>query len=147
MSNPAIKVMMMPKDTNVHNTIFGGVILSYIDQAGGVIAQEAATEYIKKLTEKSSKNNSSYWDTLRHIRFVTIGMDKIEFHEPVFVGDVVSFDGEVLKTGNSSITIKITVMAQRFQNITNIVKVTEATVTFVAVDSNRKKFPIFSLGK
>ena len=88
---PAIRVVMMPRDTNAANTIFGGVLLSYIVQAGFVEARRQATH-----------------------RYVTVSMHEVQFHEPVFVGDVVSFNCETLKIGRSSITVRVTVMAERF---------------------------------
>ncbi len=90
---PAIRVMLLPKDTNAQGTIFGGVILSQIDLAGAVEAQ-------------------------RHTRnkIVTVAMREIVFHEPVFVGDTVSFYTSVIKKGRTSITVGVCVEAQRADN-------------------------------
>jgi acyl-CoA thioesterase YciA len=109
---------MMPRDTNAANTIFGGVLLSYIDQAGFVEARRQACH-----------------------RYVTVSMHEVQFHEPVFVGDVVSFNCETLKIGRTSITVRVTVMAQRFAGDETL-KVTEAEVVFVAIDENCKPVPI-----
>ncbi|MCO6512725.1 MAG: acyl-CoA thioesterase [Aridibacter famidurans] len=118
--NPAIRVTMMPRDTNHHGTIFGGIVLSYIDVAGGVEAVRHTG----------------------HDRFVTVAMKEIIFHEPVFVGDLVSFYAETLKVGNTSITIRVVVEAERFGSRGQIVRVTEAEVVFVAINQNREKIPI-----
>ncbi len=116
---PAMRVTLLPRDTNRHGTIFGGVILSYIDLAGAIEARETC----------GSQN------------FVTVAMDKIIFHKPVFVGDVVSFYTDVMKIGNSSITIKVSVEAKRESN-NETVSVTEAEVVFVAVDQEWKPVSI-----
>ena len=116
----AIRLTMMPRDTNAHGTVFGGIILSYIDVAGGV-------ESIRHT---------------RHNRFVTVAMKEVIFHEPVYIGDLVSFYARTLKVGNTSITIHVDVEAERFGTPGVIVKVTEAEVTFVAIDANGKKISI-----
>ena len=111
---------MMPRDTNAHGTVFGGIILSYIDVAGGV-------EAIRHT---------------RHNRFVTVAMKEVIFHEPVFVGDLVSFYATTTKVGNTSITIHVDVEAERFGTPGVLVKVTEAEITFVAINENREKMRI-----
>jgi acyl-CoA thioesterase YciA len=118
--NAAIRLTMMPRDTNHHGTIFGGVILSYIDVAGGV-------EAVRRTG---------------HDRFVTVAMKEVIFHEPVFVGDLVSFYAETEKIGNTSITIRVIVEAERFGSRGQIVRVTEAEVVFVAINQNREKIRI-----
>ena len=116
----AIRLTMMPRDTNAHGTVFGGIILSYIDVAGGVEAVRHT----------------------KHERFVTVAMKEVIFHEPVFIGDLVSFYAETLKVGNTSITIHVDVEAERFGNHGQVVKVTSAEITFVAIDINREKVKI-----
>lgn len=116
----AIRLTMMPRDTNAHGTVFGGIILSYIDVAGGV-------ESIRHT---------------RHNRFVTVAMKEVIFHEPVYIGDLVSFYARTVKVGNTSITIHVDVEAERFGTPGVIVKVTEAEVTFVAIDESGKKISI-----
>lgn len=122
---PAIKVMMMPKDTNSRGTIFGGVILSYIDQAGAVEAMKQGA-----------------------IRPVTVNMREINFLKPVFVGDIVSFYTETIKKGRTSVTVKIKVVAERIQNAGTNEKlpfeenVTEAIVTYVNIDQNWNPTPL-----
>lgn len=116
---PAIRVMLMPKDTNAFGTIFGGVILSYIDIAGAIEARRHT----------------------RH-RVVTVAMREVIFHEPVYVGDNVSFYTSLVKTGNTSITVKITVEAQRATDPSVTVQVTEAEAVFVAIDAHGKKTTI-----
>lgn len=116
---PAIRVMMMPRDTNAHGTIFGGVILSYIDQAGAVEARQHTPH-----------------------KFVTVAMDKVEFKKPVFVGDVLSFHTRLIKVGRTSMTVKIEVEAERFQDPTNTVPVTEAQLVYVAVNDHGTPVPL-----
>ena len=116
----AIRLTMMPRDTNAHGTVFGGVILSYIDVAGGV-------ESIRHT---------------RHNRFVTVAMREVIFHEPVFIGDLVSFYAKTLKVGNTSITVHVDVEAERFGTPGVVVKVTEAEVVFVAIDEQGGKVQI-----
>src|SRR5436305_9302930 len=106
---------MMPRDTNAHGTIFGGVILSYIDQAGAIEARRQGSRFM-----------------------VTVSMDKVVFHEPVFVGDLVSFWTETIRIGKTSITIKVTCEAIRGNNPDKRVVVTEATVVYVNVGEDRK---------
>ena len=116
-NEPAIRVLMMPRDTNAHGTIFGGVILSYIDQAGAIEARRQGLQFM-----------------------VTVSMDRVVFHEPVFVGDLVSFWTETLKIGTTSITTKVTVEVIRPPN--RRVTVTEAQVVYVNVGEDRKPKPI-----
>ena len=116
----AIRLTMMPRDTNAHGTVFGGVILSYIDVAGAV-------EAVRRT---------------KHDRFVTVAMKEIIFHEPVFMGDLVSFYAETTKIGNTSIGVSVTVEAERFSNPGQIVKVTEAEVVYVAINREREKVKI-----
>lgn len=116
----AIRLTMMPRDTNAHGTVFGGVILSYIDVAGGV-------EAIRHTS---------------HNRFVTVAMKEVLFHEPVFIGDLVSFYATTTRVGSTSITIHVDVEAERFGTPGVLVKVTEAEITFVAIDENREKVKI-----
>ena len=116
----AIRLTMMPRDTNAHGTVFGGVILSYIDVAGGVEAVRHT----------------------KHNRFVTVAMKEVIFHEPVFIGDLVSFYAKTLRVGNTSITIHVDVEAERFGTPGVLVKVTEAEVIFVAIDEDQEKVTI-----
>ncbi len=111
----ATKVVMMPRDTNPHGTIFGGVLLSYIDQAGAIGARVEVL--------------ASGWP---EPLLVTVALDQVEFHHPVFVGDVVSFHTSVVKIGRTSISIHVVVEAPRGGKI---VRLTEANVTYVAVDA------------
>ena len=114
---PAIRVVMMPKDTNAMGTIFGGIILSYIDQAGA-IAVHAHTSG----------------------RLVTVAMREVEFHRPVLVGDLVSFYSEILSTGNTSVKTKVCVEARRRDG--KRVTVTEAEVVYVHVDEGNRPIPL-----
>ncbi|MBI5435042.1 MAG: acyl-CoA thioesterase [Planctomycetes bacterium] len=116
---PAIRVVMMPRDTNALGTIFGGVILSHIDLAAAI---------------ESHRYHPG--------RIVTVAMDQVIFKQPVFVGDLVSFFTDTVKVGNTSITAKVEVWAQRRFGSDEYVYVTEALVTMVAVDDQFHKVPI-----
>ncbi len=118
-NEPAIRVLMMPRDTNAQGTIFGGVILSYVDQAGAIEARRQGSNTM-----------------------VTVSMDKIVFHAPVFVGDLVSFWTETLRIGNTSITTKVVVEAIRGNEPGKKVLVTEAQVVYVNLGPDRKPAPI-----
>jgi acyl-CoA thioesterase YciA len=118
-TQPAIRVIMMPKDTNALGTIFGGIILSYIDQAGAVEAHRHGCG-----------------------RLVTVALREVEFHAPVFVGDLVSLFTETLRVGKTSVTVKVVVEAERRTRGAGRVKVTEAEVVYVHVDANNRPTPI-----
>jgi len=118
-NEPAIRVLMMPRDTNAHGTIFGGVILSYIDQAGAIEARRQGSRLM-----------------------LTVSMDKIVFHEPVFVGDLVSFWTETLRIGTTSITVKVICEVIRGTDPQKKVMVTEAQVVYVNVSDDGKPTPI-----
>jgi acyl-CoA thioesterase YciA len=121
--DPAIRVLLLPKDTNGHGTIFGGVILSHLDLASAVQAQRVAPR-----------------------KFVTRAMRAVEFHEPVYVGDVVSFYAETVRVGQTSVTVRVLVEAERrhqlAENGAHVVKVTEAEVVLVAVDESGRPVPV-----
>lgn len=112
---PVIRVVAMPKDANAGGSIFGGWIMSQIDIAAAIPALERAKG-----------------------RVVTVAVNSMEFHEPVFIGDVVSCYADVIKTGYSSISVKVEVYSERNPANKEIVKVTEAQLTYVAIDENRK---------
>ena len=125
---PAIKLLLLPKDTNAFGTIFGGVILSHIDLASAVEARKTAP-----------------------LRYVTRAMHQVEFHEPVFLGDVVSFYTETLRVGRTSITVRVSVEAERWglspvasapAGRGELVKVTEAVVVLVAVNDQGRSVSI-----
>lgn len=129
MSEPyiAIQIMMMPRDTNRHGTIFGGVLLSNIDLAGAIAAQREV------LTRGGNPKAS----------FVTVAMNRVEFKEPVFVGDVVRFQTRIVRIGRTSITVHVDVIAERGAEI---IPVTEAEAVFVGVDlesPDRRPVPLF----
>jgi acyl-CoA thioesterase YciA len=116
---PTLRVTMLPRDTNARGTIFGGVILSHIDLAGGV----AASRHIPR-------------------NFVTRAIREVEFIAPVYVGDVVSFYTSILREGKTSVTIRVEVEAESSKQPLRHVKVTEAQVIFVAVDENGRPIPL-----
>lgn len=110
---------MLPRDTNAHGTIFGGVILSHIDLAGGIAASRQA-----------AKN------------FVTRAMRGVAFVAPVYVGDIVSFYTSMLREGRTSVTVQVIVEAERSKEPRRRVKVTEAEVVYVAVDEDGSPIPV-----
>jgi acyl-CoA thioesterase YciA len=112
---PAIRLVMMPRDTTALGTIFGGVILSNIDLAA---ATQAHLHHPGKL--------------------VTVAFDQVVFKQPVFVGDLVSFFADTVRVGRTSITVSVSVWAQRARERGSIVHVTEGRVTLVAVDESMK---------
>ena len=116
---PSIRQLMMPRDTNAVGTIFGGVILSQIDLAAAIEAHKT-----------------------HPARIVTVAMDKVIFKQPVFVGDAVSFYTETTRVGRTSITVHVSVWAQRRFGAGEFVHVTEADVTMVAVDDQMKPMPV-----
>lgn len=119
----AIQIVMMPRDTNPHGTIFGGVILSYIDMAGATAARR----------EVALRGGSA--DT----KIVTVAVNRVEFRQPVLVGDVVRFETSVERLGRTSITMRIQVIAERAgQDI----HVTESEVVYVGVDEQRQPVPL-----
>jgi acyl-CoA thioesterase YciA len=112
---------MLPKDTNAYGTIFGGVILSYIDLAGGIEAR---------------RNHKA--------RIVTKAMREVVFVAPVFVGDLVTFYTKTTRVGTTSVCIEIEVEVERLGPNGNreVVKVTEAEVVYVAIDNSGNPTPI-----
>ncbi|MBY0113686.1 MAG: acyl-CoA thioesterase [Phycisphaerales bacterium] len=113
----ALRVTTMPRDTNHYGTIFGGVILSYIDQAGFVEARHHGQH-----------------------RWVTAAIDRVEFKAPVQVGDVVNFYATTVKTGTKSVTVTVEVEAERYLD-SSVVPVTAATLVMVAVDAKGSPIP------
>lgn len=112
---PVIRVATLPRDTNATGDVFGGWIMSQVDIAGSIAAMRRARG-----------------------RVVTVAVNQFQFHKPVFVGDLVSCYAEVTRVGNSSLTVFVEVYAERNRQEDACVKVTEATLTFVAIDENRK---------
>lgn len=116
---PAIRVIMLPRDTNANGTIFGGIILSHIDLAGAVEAHRHAPG-----------------------RVVTASMREVSFHAPVSVGNLVSFYTETIKCGRTSVTVKVTVLVERGYEGTQRDKVTEAEVVYVQIDDAGRPKPL-----
>ena len=110
---PALRVVPMPADANQHGDIFGGWIMSQVDIAGGVTAARRARG-----------------------RVATVAVNAFQFTQPVLIGDVLSFYADIVRVGTTSITINVEVYAQRRPNEVQVVKVTEATLTFVATDAD-----------
>src|SRR5436853_658861 len=117
---PVLRIVPMPADTNAHGTIFGGWVMAQVDIAGSIPAWERAQGPV-----------------------VTVAVNSFVFKEPVFVGDIVSFYARVLKVGRTSVTVDVEVYAQRGrEGRADIVKVTEAQLTYVAVDAERNPRPV-----
>ena len=116
--NPAIRVMLLPRDTNGYGTIFGGALMSHLDLAGSVEARKH-----------------------RKCRMVTVAIQKAEFIAPVFVGDVVSFYTQTARIGRTSVTVAVEVEAERADG-SGTLKVAEAQVVYVAVTPDGKPISI-----
>ncbi len=116
----ALRVVTMPRDTNQYGTIFGGVILSYIDQAGFVEARRHGVH-----------------------RWVTVALDRVEFKAPVHLGDTVNFYATTMRAGKSSVTVQIDVEAERYSS-GETVPVTSASITLVSVSADGKAIPFRS---
>jgi acyl-CoA thioesterase YciA len=112
---PQLRVMPMPSDANMYGDVFGGWIMAQVDIAGSLPAMRRANG-----------------------RVATIAVNSFIFKNPVFVGDLLSFYAHIVKVGNTSITVNVEVFAERNRLQTGIVKVTEATLTYVATDESRK---------
>jgi len=112
---PSLRVVPMPADAGYGGDIFGGWIMAQVDIAGSIPAIRRAQG-----------------------RVATVAVNSFQFRQPVFVGDVVSFYAEVVRVGRTSITVNVEVYAQRNPVKEECVKVTEATLTYVAVDSERR---------
>ncbi len=114
-ADPTIRVLAMPADTNASGDIFGGWVMSQVDIAGSVVAVRRAG-----------------------MRVVTVAVNSFLFKKPVFVGDLISCYARVTKVGTTSLTVMVEVYAERNRHDTEVVKVTEATLTFVVVDDEGK---------
>lgn len=114
-----LRVMPMPKDANIHGDVFGGWIMSQVDIAGSIPAARRAAG-----------------------RVATVAVNAFSFKHPVFVGDLLSFYARITNTGRTSITVSVEVYAERQRLSVEIVKVTEATLTYVATDEQRHSRPL-----
>lgn len=116
---PVLRVMPMPADANIHGDVFGGWIMAHVDVAGAIPAARRANG-----------------------RVATVAVTSFLFKNPVFVGDLLSFYAKIVKTGNTSITVEVEVYAERMRLQTEAVKVTEATLVYVATGNDRKPRPL-----
>ena len=116
---PALRVVPMPADANHNGDIFGGWIMSQVDVAGGVLAGRLARG-----------------------RVATVAVNSFVFKHPVQIGDLLSLYSEVVRVGNTSVTISVEVYAERSPQDIKVVKVTEATLTYVAIDAHGRPRPI-----
>lgn len=114
-----LRVMPMPADANIHGDVFGGWIMAQVDIAASIPATRRAAG-----------------------RVATVAVNAFTFKQPVFVGDLLSFYAEITHTGRTSMTVAVEVYAERQRLSTEVVKVTEATVTYVATDENRRSRPL-----
>src|SRR5512144_915856 len=112
---PELRVVPMPADANQHGDIFGGWVMSQVDIAGGVVAARRARG-----------------------RVATVAVNSFVFKEPVLIGDLVTFYAEITRVGRTSITVAVEVYAQRNPTDIVTVKVTEASLTYVATDADRR---------
>lgn len=112
---PELRMMPAPSDANVYGDVFGGWIMAQVDIAGSLPATRRANG-----------------------RVATISVNSFVFKNPVFVGDLLSFYADIVRVGNTSITVNVEVYAERNRLQADTVKVTEATLTYVATDSDRK---------
>jgi acyl-CoA thioesterase YciA len=116
---PELRVMPAPSDANVYGDVFGGWIMAQVDLAGSLPATRRANG-----------------------RVATIAVNSFVFKNPVFIGDLLSFYADIVKVGTTSITVNVEVYAERNRLQADIVRVTEATLTYVATDSDRKPRPL-----
>jgi len=116
---PVLRVMPQPSDANIHGDVFGGWIMSQVDIAGAVIAARRAAG-----------------------RVATVAVNAFVFKKPVFVGDLLSFYADIERVGRTSVTVSVVVYAERHRMDAEIVKVTEASVTYVATDEARQSRPL-----
>lgn len=119
---PTLRVMPMPADANIHGDVFGGWIMAQVDIAGALPAVRRANG-----------------------RVGTVAVNSFVFKQPVFVGDLLSFYAKIVKTGRTSITVNVEVYAERNRLQADIVKVTEATLTYVATGEDRRPRELPSL--
>jgi acyl-CoA thioesterase YciA len=116
---PALRVVPMPADANQNGDIFGGWIMAQVDIAGGIVAGRLARG-----------------------RVATVAVNSFVFKQPVQIGDVLSFYADTVRVGNTSITVKVEVYAERRPEAPRVVKVTEATLTYVAIDAEGRPRPV-----
>ena len=112
---PQLRVVPMPADANIHGDVFGGWIMAQVDIAGSLPAVRRANG-----------------------RVATVAVNSFLFKQPVFVGDLLSFYANVVKVGTTSVTVNVEVYAERMRLQSEVVKVTEATLTYVATGADRK---------
>jgi acyl-CoA thioesterase YciA len=116
---PSLRVMPMPADANQNGDIFGGWIMAQVDIAGGALAGRIARG-----------------------RIATVAVKEFVFKQPVLIGDLLSFYTSLVRVGNTSITVTVEVFAERGPADLKVVKVTEATLTYVAIDRNGRPRPV-----
>lgn len=121
-SEPTMRLLARPQDTNFAGDIFGGWIMSQVDLAGSIVASRKAKG-----------------------RVVTVAVNEFQFHKPVYVGDLISCYATITKIGHTSITVLVEVYAERNPAAPESIKVTQATLTYVAVDKNGTPRPVESL--
>ena len=120
---PTLRVVPMPSDANIHGDVFGGWIMAQVDIAGSLPAVKRASG-----------------------RVATVAVNSFVFKNPVLVGDLLSFYADIVKVGRTSITVRVEVFAERNRWNGEVVKVTEATLTYVATDHTRKPREVPAVG-
>ena len=115
----AIRVVASPADANAEGDIFGGWIMSQADIAGSIMARRRARG-----------------------RIVTVAVNSFHFRQPVFVGDLISFYARITRVGNTSLTVHVQAFAERYGEHTECIQVTQADLTYVAVDAKRRPRPV-----
>lgn len=118
-TEPTTRLLAMPTDTNAAGDIFGGWIMSQVDIAGAICAYQ----HVRK-------------------RVVTVAVNAFQFKQPVYVGDLISCYANVVKLGRTSITVDVEVYAERGRDPDNCIKVTEASLTYVALDAEGRPSPV-----
>ncbi len=117
--DPILRVVPMPADSNPHGDVFGGWIMAQVDIAGGILAGRRANG-----------------------RVATVAVTSFVFKEPVFVGDLLSFYGTIVRSGRTSVTVDVSVYTERNRLKAEVSKVTEATLVYVATDEQRRPRPL-----
>jgi acyl-CoA thioesterase YciA len=116
---PQLRVMPQPADANIYGDVFGGWIMAQVDLAGSIPAARRANG-----------------------RVATVAVNSFVFKQPVFVGDLLSLYAHIVKVGDTSLTVNVEVYAERNRLRTEVVKVTEANLTYVATDESRRPRPL-----
>lgn len=130
-----LKVIPLPADCNINGDIFGGWVMAQVDLAGSVLPY--------RIVSAAARQNAAA-NSAQSARIATVAVNEFIFKQPVRMGDLLSFYAEVLRVGSSSITVRVEVFAERRDTPSCVVKVTEATLTYVAIDEQGKPKAVFA---